>query len=732
MRILSLFVVAAALVLSYRCTSLHADDTQSAVSRSGQEHVDEFRSAVRQLHGLTIEDLWNDHGLGATDSEQTEGQVASKLGYSPSEAQYFDQVEGAYSLSQAQIQAYEEHGYVILDSSRADSFLNAFYSIFKRDLPVYISVDAILDSLHLSFSRMLKELEEDYAFSAIDMVLRGMHEGLREMSSSDDVHLATALDDAEFWVCTARSLLAGQQVESTRGVDDAVRQALQLVESESIQDAKWFGKSRTEDFSQFTPRGHYAGDLRLERYFRTMMWVQRIGVNFTETPRQASVAYLLSKSLSQGGVYEQWEKLEGVVSMFMGPSDSMNPRAWTLLMETSGIDSAHDFYQSNAFSSFVVHARRLDAGSQQLNSEIMMSPGAVAGEFRALPPAFHVMGQRFAVDSYVFSNVVYDRVPKTPDGLKRAMPSPLDAMFVLGNSNALPLLRNELEKFQYQSNLAALDWLVSSYDEAFWSNSLYNDWLSCVRKLNVVDDERFPSVMRTDAWRRRILHAQLASWAQFRHDAALYKKATYVSGECDYPHGWVDPYPGFYQALGRFAKSARKRFHELELSTSFSEVDQYFDAIAYAAEMLEGIAQAELERKELTTSQSSFFKKWLFVEGSSAAVFSGTYPRMVFRAHRGGGWFGMMGSGEPFDPTIADVHTDPFKGEVLHVGVGHPNLMLLSIKTEAANRVYVGPVLSYYEFRTNDMQRLTDADWQQRIQAGNKTPRPVWTRDFIR
>lgn len=717
--------------------AIAAQERLAAQTDAEQQHWHEFRTALKYFQQLGLDEFRKEYGDGLFDqttgndgrSVDSESVIGAHLEYDPAEAQYFDAIRAAYSLSEEQQASYRRNGFVILDNAHQNSFLNAFYAVFQKDVPVYISADSILDSLHLSFGRMLKELEEDVLLFPFSRMLEDMHKELHSMEiPEDDPQLNQALDDARFWVCTARSLLAGQQVESTRDVNSQVRDALQCIATADVATVRWFGTEREEDFSQFQPRGHYHGNAQLERYFRAMMWCQRIGFEFGKSPRQAAAAQLLCSSLQKSAGHHSWRQLDGVVGVFMGSSDSTNVEDWWRLAKQVGIESAGDFFQPDKHQRFVNAANESGAGAQQINSQILLSSTGELGDFRPLPLTFHVIGQRFAVDSFVFSNVVFDRVPRTRDGHKRTMPSPLDAMFVLGNRAVVPLLDQELETYHYHPNLAALEWLVSQYDDQFWSDSLYNLWLSSLRELNGEPNASgFPSVMQSNAWQRRMLNAQLASWSQFRHDSVLYKKATYVAGECDYPHGWVDPYPEFYRAVAQFADLASKKLAEVNVRSS--EISNYLSALSGTSRTLEQIARAELEGKELTVAQIQFFKRWIFVEGSSAAVFDGTYPRMIFRAQRGAMW-GM--GGEPFDPTVADIHTDPFTGEILHVGVAHPNLMVLSINTPAANRAYVGPVLSYYEFRSNDMRRLTDSDWKSTIEAGKTPPRPAWTQDFIR
>jgi hypothetical protein len=64
-----------------------------------------------------------------------------------------------------------------------------------------------------------------------------------------------------------------------------------------------------------------------------------------------------------------------------------------------------------------------------------------------LPVSYRLFGQRFVIDSYIFSNVVYDRIVYQGVKVWRGLPDLLDPMFVLGNNNAGELLQPELDSF---------------------------------------------------------------------------------------------------------------------------------------------------------------------------------------------------------------------------------------------------------------------------------------------
>ena len=59
--------------------------------------------------------------------------------------------------------------------------------------------------------------------------------------------------------------------------------------------------------------------------------------------------------------------------------------------------------------------------------------------------------------------------------------------------------------------------------------------------------------MRRTAYQRKQLQTQLASWAELRHDTVLYGKQSYSMGIlCEYPEGYVEPYPEFFARIARF------------------------------------------------------------------------------------------------------------------------------------------------------------------------------------
>lgn len=241
-----------------------------------------------------------------------------------------------------------------------------------------------------------------------------------------------------------------------------------------------------------------------------------------------------------------------------------------------------------------------------------------------------------------------------------------------------------------------------------------------------------------EAWGRRILNTQLASWAELRHDTILYNKQSYTSGfSCEFPDAAVDPYPEFYAALARFAAHGGG-LSQLLTGTAvdaswLQSVNDYFARLASSAAMLGSIADTQAMHAALSAEQLAFVNDAVVVKRVSAGCTSvdegsGWYPKLYFSS----------ADVLALAPTIADVHTQPTDlsgndlGRILHVATGLPRLMVVTLDGCGGARAYVGVAASYYEQITEDWKRLTDADWKQTLmQDASPPPAPAWMNDLL-
>ena len=352
-----------------------------------------------------------------------------------------------------------------------------------------------------------------------------------------------------------------------------------------------------------------------------------------------------------------------------------------------------------------------------------------------LPVSFLMSGQRFIIDSYVFANVVFDRIIYKGEKIKRMMPDPLDALYSLGNNDALHFLKDELTTYPYATQLALMRYLIDGKEPQFWSESLYNAWLSSIRALNTEsDDENMPFFMRTGAWHQQKMNTQLAAWTQVRHDNLLYAKPSYTGGEgCSFPYSYVEPYPEFFKRLGDYANGAAQFFSGKEIQINYSKpVDQYFRAFASVMSKLEILAQKELNNQSFSVEEEKWLKQMLVKQ---IDLVCGAQP------FTGWIWDLYWDTTKLTDPDFinVDIHTQPtdvfgnIVGKVLHTGLGEINLGVCLAKIPGSNTTaaYTGAFMSYYEYITDDFLRVNDQEWATKVSSGNLPERPEWVNSYL-
>ena len=672
-------------------------------------------------------------------------------GMTVDQVSYLDSTIMKYGLTEAELELLSLNQFVVTERLSYDCFGAALHDVYGKDLPVFVSTDAILHTLHASYDRLLWELEMAVLKPKLTELLDGLHAGYPVLLDRHGANpgLQEALADVDLYLTIARSLLAEEKLPPQRAEPAQVDALWEAIQAESVTSMPLFTRPdrlRKLDFSQFTVRGHYTqqhwdGTRPLAAYFKCMMWLGRMEFLLTppdeagappwgreEIRRMNLDAVLLHELVELAEGWPLLDEIDTIITFMVGESDNLTPPELSGLIEAQGIARADDLLDEVTFDGFLEALEASGQADQKILSTILIKDPSDP-EPMDLPASFRLMGQRFIIDSYVFSNVVYDRVPA-----RRMMPDPLDAAFAWGNDDALPLLREGLERYHYSPQLEALRYLVDAHDTDFWNASLYNVWLQAIRRLNPPADRTgYPFFMQTAAWQQEKLNTQLASWAQLRHDNLLYAKQSYTAGTvCSFPHSFVEPYPAFYRQIGAFAEKAEPFFADLGSGDWQSHnLRSYFSRVRATMSKLEGIAQKELDRQPLSPEEEEFLQRMLFIEGGSGAPpFSGWYAELFYDQEESA----------KTDFVVADVHTQPtdemggLVGKVLHVGVGQVNLGIFLAGSPSCDfqpTAFVGPVMSYYEKVTEDFDRLTDERWTEMVRSGDLPARPDWVNIYL-
>ncbi|MGA1870192.1 MAG: DUF3160 domain-containing protein [bacterium] len=656
-----------------------------------------------------------------------EGEYSEELNYSVNDTVYYDLVKNEMGLTPEEEEKINENGFVVSRRKMYGSFGEAYLDCFSKDLPVFISTDSILHALHRSYDVILAELEKWALMDKLELILSQAQTTLGEMANNSSGMVADAYHDVNVFYTVARELLKRYKIPPPLKDDEQVQDILHYVNGHSFNWIELFGEERKIDFSQFIPRGHYTQSEELERYFQAMIWLGRIDFRIEEQ-RQLLDAYLIWRSIEESGALSAWDDMDRVIRLMIGEPDSMTLNTMAMLMDEAGVESPEELMDEEMIKNILRIMNEKGYGEQRICSHYIESD-PLNPQVASLPKSFTLMGQRFTVDSHIFSNVVFDRVVVDNQKILRMMPDPLDAMFVLGNNRALHYLEDELKQWPYQGNLFILRYLLDQYESDFWESNIYNMWLNALRSLSgPFKGEGYPATMLTPAYRDKLLNTQLASWAELRHDTILYVKQSYTAYIlCEYPDGYVEPLPGFYEKLEYLASQAKDTFSSIDISSQLqSQYISYYTNFAETMRMLRTLAQKQIDGQPRTEEEIQFIKDTIIEKRRNVlcawvTVYEGWYPRLFYSDNEN--------CLRP-DFIVADVHTDSNTEQVLHVGTGKVHTIFFTADNCDEPALYVGPVFSYYEKVEDEMKRLTDNEWAELIKHDELTA-PWWTASFL-
>ncbi len=620
-----------------------------------------------------------------------------------------------FDFTEEQIRALQQNGFFVTPG-RTDNQYTGYYEIYDiykeckdRDIPIFVTTDALLHTYHLIYNGLLKYSEQRYFYDQLVQLTNELQEysiQTYQQSSDSLVREAAKINTAFF---TVGKYFLDETIPIPGFVDSLVQAEIELIQNKAGFSLSPIFKYR-DDYSQFKVRGHYTQTDTLSRYFKTMMWfgkmtfaLERLDMKFI---RKITLAALLdvkaiaTLSAESQSLFELWESLYLPTVFFVGRADDIHFYNYLKI--------AREVYGENFFSltpEAIADTNLLN----QFISEAQGLPGPKITTFA--PKGWRFMGQRFVPDSYILDQVVYPHV----DG--RLMPKGLDVMATLGSKKAEELLR-EIGTFDYpgyENQLNKMKNYIASQPDSAWVQTLYWNWLYTLMPMLFEKGEGYPAYMQNIAWIHKDLAAALASWGELRHDTILYVKQsqTWVTIPPEYPaqQGFVEPNPFVYARLAALTEYTRVGLNNFNLLTSFSE--QKLIRLKNLLLRLKTISEKELSNQPLTVGEY----KTIHNIGEKLETLANFEDGVEFEFF------------EPADslqmPVVADVHTDPNSGQALEEGVGYP--LSIYVVNEIGGELFItkGAAYAYYEFEQPIDNRLTDEQWREML-TGTDYPEPVW------
>jgi len=595
-------------------------------------------------------------------------------------------------------------------------------------------------------------------------------------------------------------------------VKDLVQKELELIEEHKGWEFSPIFIYK-EDYSQYVPRGHYTKSEKLKNYFKAMMWYGRMTALIKGSPNlskgesmctgpingiiseydakiQTLQASLITKKfLESKKIQERWQRIYAITSFFVGFSDDLGPYEYAEVLKNlfkekiSFQDLEKKYpeirdrlltlpYNPKIYSG--LGACELFMPCPPLTEKEIQELKAQAKKLLEATKGFRLMGQRFTLDSWLFSEIVspysgeytgkklplptkekpftfswddpypeyrknrpfswvktdVKACPPPAEREVRGFPRGLDIMALFGSKRAKEILKElgDTNYSDYEKKFSELKAKIDSLPQEEWFKNLYWNWLYVLKSLLKEFGKGYQTFMQTKAWQDKTLTTALASWAELRHDTILYVKQSYtmaeLGGKIEPVVGYVEPVPEFYYRLLNLTKLTRIGLERLIPQKELEKLNvkkalENFEALL--KRLLE-ISKKELENKPLSENDYYFIED--FGDASESLIsllFSGdvkgAQPNVDSKILK--------------SVMIADVHTEGNTEKVLEEGVGFIKTLVVAYKLPQGHIVVgVGPVFSYYEFKQPMSKRLTDEEWRKMLESGNFPPEPEWTKNF--
>ncbi len=592
------------------------------------------------------------------------------------------------------------------------------YSLF----PSFVTTDLYLQLYHLYFDNLLREVEESKLSGAMIVLAKHLYD---EMQTRAKQEKNAQMKDAAEWNATyfaiAHALLTGKPLmavpekyrqyatEEVNKVNKAENDFSTYLEYENVLFA----------YSLFRPRGHYTRSKVVERYFRGMMWLQTVPFG-TDKEHQMQRAALIAETLNKNSqVKASYDRVFEPITFLMGTPDNIT------------IVQLYELMQAQQ-----VTADKLKKGSSALK-KLCSEVDRLGDEQTRIRPPFertshnkiNFMPQRYQPDAEVLLHMVdYENKPTL-----RGEPTGLDVMAAMGVTAAERILINELKQDrQWNQYAPTLEKMKKRMGEIDWKASVATTWMDALAEMNK-GDGRYPYFMNSQQWDKKNLNAMLASWAELKHDAILYAKQP-MGAECGggglpepVTKGYVEPNVNFWKKAIELLDKTDNVLVKHDLQTEKSAQlsgrlrEELLFLLGVSEKELSGTTLSDEEYDQISCIGATF-------ENISLEILS-SEGNELYR------WYDVQGADKKI-AVVADVYTanagnNPEKG-VLYEAVGPAYEIYVVVEIDGYLYLTRGAVFSYREFkRPLDEQRMTDEEWQEKLEEYPSTGIPAWMREII-
>ena len=598
-----------------------------------------------------------------------------------------------------------QNGFAIVPANHQQLF-HIYEQNDYHEFPAFVTTDLYLQLYHLYFDCMLREVEQQ----KLDSLAKALcQEGYQHFS-----HLPQGQWLADYFAVALN--LAGQKT----ALGSEAQQELENVMKSENNISVFLGYTETQfAYSLFRPRGHYTRNQQLERYFRTMMWLQTVPFR-TDNETQLTRALMLADWLNNDAKAQKlYNNIAEPMTYLMGQPDNVS------------ITQVADIIKNKNLS-----IKQLLADQQQMQA-IRQQVEQIAEQQTRIKPKFNYSGkykinlmpQRYQPDA----EVLQEMVDYESETTKRDVPKGLDVFAAMGCTQAEKILLDELnEPERWSKYKPTLQRMKERMNEIDWTENSAVQWLSALKTVTETPQDA-PYFMLTDEWNRKSLNTALASWAELKHDAILYAKQPF-GAECGgggppdpVVKGYVEPNVNFWKKAITLLDQTKDVLSRYGLLSDKSEAIN--TDLHEQAEFLLRLSEKELKGELLND-----------MEYDQLEYIGATYENLSIELLRDENlqlwsWEDIQ-SPDKKVALVADVYTanadnNPNKS-ILYEAIGNADEIYVVMEVGGYLHLMRGAVFSYREFQrpVND-QRLNDEEWQKYLEQHPRSGVPNWMKPVI-
>lgn len=660
--------------------------------------------------------------------EQEEKLKKNNFKVKKGQAVNFDNLLNPYQLEDMPAvlkQQLTKYGFGIVEADH-----DQLFQLYEKNdyalFPNFVTTDLYLQLFHLYFDCLLREVEQSKLNDAVISMSRQLYEEMTAVAKkTKNADVKDAAEWCAAYFAVAYSLATDKPLPALSSTYKALAQEeISKVKASQNSLSNFMEEYKNIEFgySLFRPRGHYTRSETLERYFRAMMWLQTVPFG-TDIKKEMGCAAIIAEALDRKSTIKTaYNRVYDPITFLMGKPDNVTITQLYDIMQSENVNAEMLINDPDALNRVAGQVDKLG------NEQTRIRP--VNADFEKTSHVkINFMPQRYQPDAEVMLYMV-DYFNKST---KRGEPMGLDVMAALGSTAAERILIDELKQGkQWQEYLPTLNKMKQRMGEIDWNETVATTWMQALNTMNQ-RDSRFPYFMQTPQWDKKNLNASLASWAELKHDAILYAKQP-MGAECGgeglpppVTKGYVEPNIHFWAKAVELLDKTQEVMTRFDMMSSKSQ--DITSRLREQAQFLLNVSNKELTGGKLVDE-----------EYEQIRIIGSTFENISLELLKNGdediyGWADVSGADKKV-ALVADVYTanarnNPEKG-VLYSAVGPANEIYVIVEIEGYLYLTRGAVFSYREFkRPLNEQRMTDEEWQKKLEEYPSTGKPSWMKEII-